>query len=496
MEEGTILNKEDKKNTIINFLQNHSGYTKAAVLAELLSISSKSVYRLINEINSATDNKKIHSEKGKGFFIDPDFNNLEFETNIISKKAKTSMSPLERRNEIIKDLLINSPDPLSVNHIINKFYISESMLSIDEKYITENIKNLHLKLIRKDRTLVILGTENNIRSALIQKMDTLYLNIEKSSGIPKNTEEKDKNFVYKQINTIEKTLNINIPYPYNINIFSHLYILILRLRKHGKYVKQNRESMKFIDKNLNKSFYRVCNLIIKNFEIYLSSKLPNVEIDYLYKYLISYRLEHDQPSNNNNEYEFSNEIINFTDNLIIPMEKKFDCSFSNAKFRIDLMKHIRPMFNRLENNILIKNSLLDQIKFEYSEVFFQTSYFSKLLINKLSEDEIGFLTLYFAREIERNPKKVKTLITCTTGIGTSELLRVKIEKNIPEIEIIDVVSSDTINNKLVNNIDLIISTVTIKDFNQVPVVVVSAMFNKNDQEKIKMLIPKLGANYE
>ena len=51
---------------------------------------------------------KIHSEKGKGFFIDPDFNNLEFETNIISKKAKTSMSPLERRNEIIKDLLINS----------------------------------------------------------------------------------------------------------------------------------------------------------------------------------------------------------------------------------------------------------------------------------------------------------------------------------------------------------------------------------------------------
>ncbi|PTE77848.1 hypothetical protein BUY96_05160, partial [Staphylococcus gallinarum] len=49
------MNKEDKKNTIINVLQNHSGYTKAAVLAELLSISSKSVYRLINEINSATD---------------------------------------------------------------------------------------------------------------------------------------------------------------------------------------------------------------------------------------------------------------------------------------------------------------------------------------------------------------------------------------------------------------------------------------------------------
>ena len=97
------------------------------------------------------------------------------------------------------------------------------MLSIDEKYITENIKNLHLKLIRKDRTLVILGTENNIRSALIQKMDTLYLNIEKSSGIPNNTEEKDKNFVYKQINTIEKPLILTFLIHITSIFFSFIY---------------------------------------------------------------------------------------------------------------------------------------------------------------------------------------------------------------------------------------------------------------------------------
>ncbi len=496
MEEGIILNKEEKKNTVINFLLNTSGYTKATELADLLSISSKSIYRLINEINNSTTCKKIYSAKGKGFYINPDFNSLEITQNLISKSVKLSMSPIERRNEIIKDLLMSSPKPINVNQIVNKFYISESMLSVDEKVIIETIQQFNLKLIRKDRTLVISGDESNIRSALMQSMDTLYLNVEKLSSIPKSMEEKDKNFVYNQIITIEKTLNVNIPYPYNINIFSHLYILILRFRKHGKHDVRNHRSIETDENTMDSRYYRICDIIIKNFETYLSSKLPRIEKDYLYKYLTSYRIEHDKPSNNEKECDFSDDIINFANNLITPLEKRLHSNFSNTIFRIDLMKHIKPMINRLENNILIKNNLLEQIKFEYSEIYSQTSHISKKLIPTISEDEIGFLTLYFAREIERNPRKIKTLIACTTGIGTSELLRVKIEKNIPEIEVTDVISSDTINSEIINDIDLIISTISIKDFNLRPVVVVSAMFNKNDQAKLKSIIPKLGVNYE
>ncbi|MEJ7472346.1 helix-turn-helix domain-containing protein [Staphylococcus saprophyticus] len=69
--------------------------------------------------------------------------------------------------------------------IINKFYISESMLSVDEKMIIETIQPFNLKLIRKDRTLVICGEESDIRSALMQSMDTIFLDIEKSDSIPK-----------------------------------------------------------------------------------------------------------------------------------------------------------------------------------------------------------------------------------------------------------------------------------------------------------------------
>ncbi|PTK14133.1 hypothetical protein BUZ78_12365 [Staphylococcus saprophyticus] len=117
------------------FLLNNYGYIKATEFTDLLLLSSKSFYRLINEI--------------------------------------------------LKDLLISSPKPTTVYQIINKFYISESMLSVDEKMIIEMIQPFNLKLIRKDRTLVISGEESDIRSALMQSMDTIFLDIEKSDSIPK-----------------------------------------------------------------------------------------------------------------------------------------------------------------------------------------------------------------------------------------------------------------------------------------------------------------------
>lgn len=488
--------KEDKKRKIINYLLNNFSYTPARELADLLATSSKSIYRLIYEINETKETKCILSERGKGFYLNPKFDSSEILGEKLSNNVELAISPTERRNEIIKDLLINSPFSVSVNHLVNKFFISESMLSVDEKHILSTLNKFNLQLIRKDRTLTILGEESNIRMALMESIDMLNIDVEKTESIPTNLEKRDMNFVNKQINIIEKTLNVSIPYPYNINIVSHLYILILRIRKHGKLSDEGIKSFDFPNNSINQSYLRVCDIVIQNFESYLSAKLPNVEKEYLYKYLTSYRIEYANDIENNRNINFSNEIEVLADSIIKMMEENLFHEFDNTQFRIDLMKHLKPMTNRLKNNIFIKNKLLEQIKFEYPKVHTQTINVSRSMMPSISEDEIGFLTLYFAREIERNPRKMKTLITCTTGIGTSELLRVKIEKIIPEIEIVDVISTDVIDNQVIKDIDLIVSTVAIKNFNIKPVIVVSAMFNKNDQEKLKNFIQKSGVKYE
>ena len=50
--------------------------------------------------------------------------------------------------------------------------------------------------------------------------------------------------------------------------------------------------------------------------------------------------------------------------------------------------------------------------------------------------------------IETNQLPIRTLIMCTTGIGTSELLRVKVEKKFPELQIVEIIATRNIKKSL------------------------------------------------
>ena len=87
-----------------------------------------------------------------------------------------------------------------------------------------------------------------------------------------------------------KKLDITIPHPYNVNIFSHLYILISRSRKVAiseKYQLSNEEQKLTKDLVLKRS----AQTTIQQIETYLNKRLPNVEIYYLYQYLVSSRMQ-------------------------------------------------------------------------------------------------------------------------------------------------------------------------------------------------------------
>lgn len=87
---------------------------------------------------------------------------------------------------------------------------------------------------------------------------------------------------------------------------------------------------------------------------------------------------------------------------------------------------------------------------------------------------------------------------CATGIGTSELLQIKVKKAFPNIDIVGVTSN---NDNKVNyqDVDLLISTVQVSEKIKVPHIVVSALFTKKDQkivqEKIDEIVRKKRFEY-
>lgn len=486
---------ERRKQALLYTLSNHRDFITANELSGVLELSTKSVYRLIKQINEESrDGVVISSEKGRGF-------KLEYQqSHTPSTDSKpASITPIERRNRIMEELLFSAPRERGVCEIYEPFYISENVMASDEKIISDILQRYSIRLVRRNRTLRVNGDESNIRTAikdLIQSAEMVDLGqLEMQQDQKFN--KYDADFVLKQIRDIEQNLHIVLPHPYNINLFSHIYILISRFRKAGlrsfNYgVNISKDELKKMDAEPN--LKEMSAKIVKNIERYLNTTLPDYEVYFLFQYLISSRLQGKEEE----KEIFPDTVQEITQFFIDQIAEKSGSRLSSRKLFTNLAHHIKPLLNRLEHGIRVRNNLLEQIKLEYAQSFLDVEKIAEAAsrqfqLPKINEDEIGFITLYFAQVLEENPNKIKSLIMCTTGIGTSELLKVKIGKKIPDIEILDVISTRNIHSVLVKfpNVDLIISTVKLDASIEVPSIVISAMLTVDDQERLLTRVEEL-----
>jgi len=190
---------------------------------------------------------------------------------------------------------------------------------------------------------------------------------------------------------------------------------------------------------------------------------------------------------------FSFKVMQITQFYLEEMSAQLKILTDNDQLLLELASHIKPMINRLENGIHVKNSLLDQIKMTYETIFRKIVQVSKQVsknyqLPAINEDENGFITLYFARMIETNQLPIRTLIMCTTGIGTSELLRVKVE-----LQIVEIIATRNIKKSLkdYSDIELILTTIHLQEKVPIKSLLVSAMFTMDDQYRLQRKVEEI-----
>ncbi|MBW7458713.1 PTS sugar transporter subunit IIA, partial [Paenibacillus sepulcri] len=114
--------------------------------------------------------------------------------------------------------------------------------------------------------------------------------------------------------------------------------------------------------------------------------------------------------------------------------------------------------------IAIRNPLVAQIKKDYEKLFLIVRQAVKDTVAEPSvpDEEIGFLVMHFGASLERLkqfPRHVRALLVCTSGIGSSKLLEVRINKELPQIDLIGRASWFEASRYPEDQYDLIISTV-------------------------------------
>ncbi|CQR23726.1 putative transcription antiterminator BglG family protein [Streptococcus varani] len=466
----------------------------AGELSEILEVSTKTIYRMMKRINKIAGEEVLVSYTGKGI-------SLNYDSYLkINHQSYQHSDAEKRRFEILLKLLYLSPKTVDIDYLFQSYYLSEAVVINDIGKMYDVLTNYNLILNKKSSRLSISGEEISIRSAIddINQKLGIYKQIFLENNNRRNSSDVD--YVTRLFKKMEGKIGAHLNYPYNVNIFSHLYILIQRGRHgfiNGNIIKEDftTDERMLIDKN--RQLYSVAEETINSIRNYLNITISTFENFYLFFHLLSSRFDQKEFL----EDEKDGLIKQIASQLLEVIGLAFDVKLINPETISDLITHLRALTYRLTKRFVVKNELLEEIKLEYPEEFMIVGQKTSEILESygyvgLSDDEIGFLTLYFVKykvEMER-PKRI--LIMCSSGVGTSELLKTRVLKSIPDIEIVDVLSVHLYEKKKNNykNIDLILTTVNYNEFDAIPSILVSVLFNERDANRVRSFLG--GNKYE
>lgn len=473
---------ETRLKQIFDYLTLDYDYHTSKEIGEVMELSSKTIRKEINSLNSVIKDKGaiIESKPGKGFIfkIKSKDKFKKFLKNDWYKYAYYQEEDGDKnlRYENILRMFLFSNSYIKQFELAEIFHVSESQINKDLPYIRQILDNYNLDLISKPYYgMKVEGSEKNIRLAIKNEIgeDPLLFEGDENRNL--------FNKIQKIIDEMDFGEDYYMPYVTFKNLVIHIYIAILRI-KQKKFINLSQE---FEKKVTSYKEYKIATKIVNELEEKLEIKIPKDELVYITTHLIAKNTIRDQEKISTEILELSQEIIDEIYRI-----SKYDFR-ANIDFFFSLAIHLGPLINRIKYGFNMKNPILDDIKenkIPYLLATIGANVINEKYQTKLSEDEIGYIALHIMAAMNSNTINTKNiLIICGSGNSSAQIMKAQLNRqfknNINEIKTTDLRSLDQINMK---NYDLIISSVKIDSPCDLPIVYVDIIFSKVDLDNIKI----------
>ena len=485
---------ETRLKQIFDYLTLDYDYHTSKEIGEVMELSSKTIRKEINSLNSVIKDKGaiIESKPGKGFIfkIKSKDKFKKFLKNDWYKYAYYQEEDGDKnlRYENILRMFLFSNSYIKQFELAEIFHVSESQINKDLPYIRQILENYNLDLISKPYYgMKVEGSEKNIRLAIKNEIgeDPLLFEGDENRNL--------FNKIQKIIDEMDFGEDYYMPYVTFKNLVIHIYIAILRI-KQKKFINLSQE---FEKKVTSYKEYKIATNIVDKLEEKLEIKIPKDELVYITTHLIAKNTIRDQE-------KISTEILALSQKIIdeIYRVSKYDFR-ANIDFFFSLAIHLGPLINRIKYGFNMKNPILDDIKenkIPYLLATIGANVINEKYQTKLSEDEIGYIALHIMAAMNSNTINTKNiLIICGSGNSSAQIMKAQLNRqfknNINEIRTTDLRSLDKINMK---DYDLIISSVKLDNVYDLPIVYVDVIFSKVDLDNIKIAFEdtRLGKIYD
>jgi len=410
-------------------------------------------------------------------------NNLNLNANEVLFSSK------DRANIILIRLALSGKS-ITSEKFAEELNVSRSTIISEIKEINEELKEYFISIEGKtNHGFMLTGDEKNIRYYLKEVFVPLIINTYKETFYTLN----DKNFDPKEIEMVKEVillfrekLNIRLD-DVSIQILRLIFIILIRRIKNGNILKLEQDELsKYKTTKVYTLAHEIYDVLIKKFGL----PYEEGEIAYLLHLMLienlGMNLIEEKGFDEKKLIEVVAEIVNMGFDHLNIKESEVETLLK------ELYSHFKLTLGRYELNVISDNPILEQIKAKYGDVFevvkksciiFKSEYGFEL-----SEDEVGFITMYFLKSLEKSKIYVKKsiIVVCNTSRGTSKLLATRIKNNIPEINIKDIVSIIDIekDKELLEDVDLIISTIKLDNMNK-DTLIVSPIITTYELGKIR-----------
>lgn len=493
----------------------HGDYITIRDLSDHLDVSEKTVKRELPSVEDWLHQRQLTliRKPGTGLALEGSPEHLAIVQQELEEQTPRKDYTREERHYFIISELLLSKEPIKLYTFASQFKVTEGTLSNDLDRIEQWLQAFEIILIRRPGLGVYIeGTESSIRSALVhllyESVDEYQLNHLVRDRFP--TEEQPgrvqfhirnrllnlvddgmMNQLQQYLSDLEREMRMKLTDSAYIGLAVHLALAIERIRRGQRITIAPR----ILDELKQLNEFETARTLAIKLEQSFDIVIPEDEMGYITMHLKGAETRLSVESDPYYEH-VSFELVKLARDVLKMAESETGFELKgNSKLFAGFINHLGPAVERLRLGLDIRNPLLAQIKEQYGPTFEVARKCSTLLAQftgkEVPEAEIGYMAMHIGAMSEyaaAQKKPFKALIACASGMGTSSLLSVRVKREFPALQIIDVVSSSEAV-RLEKRADIIISTVEVDSL--IPTVRVSPLLSSEDIIDIRKTLSML-----
>lgn len=474
-------------------------------LADDIDVSVRTVHRDLKSVEQliASYDLQLVKKAGVGIQLIGKKEKMDELKLAISHLSYSDYTPDERQT-ILLCALLESIEPVKLVSLANDLRVTIATVSNDLTKLEKTLEPFQLTVVRRRGYGVELeGSETAKRRAMssiiaenVNEVEFLSLvkeSIQKKSQDPSDSiSERLLGLVEKKklliVEKVVKEINNSLPYPIAdsayIGLVVHLALAIERIERGGNI----QMDQAYLNKLRAAAEYDIAREMTAKLKAVFQMDIPEAEVGYITMHLQGAKLRQDK------EYvleESSFQVALKAKSLIQFVEEKLAAGLLEDQSLFQgLVVHLKPAIYRIQQKMGITNPLLERIQSDYGDLFALVKEGVRHVfpLMDVPDEEIGYLVMHFGSALPgANPSgPLRAYIICSTGIGTSKMLATRLQQEVPELTSVKNISLFELN-KLELEGDLIISTISLPDFDH-DYIVVSPMLTKEDLTKVHAYI--------